>query len=320
MKAVAAAVMALAAFGAAAGESAQYPTRPIRSIVPFSPGGAADVHSRMIGEKLTAAWGQPVVTDNRTGASGIIGTELVARAQPDGHTLGFVALSFAVNPSIHKLPYDSEKDFTFVTITASNPLVLVVGNNLPVKTVKEYIELAKAKPDALTFASSGTGTSPHLTAELFKLQTGVKIRHIPYKGSTAAHPDLISGQVNSMFDTIAATVQQIKAGRLRALGVTSRTRSSELPNVPTIAESGVPGYESTSWVVMMAPAKLPAPVLDKLNRETVKILQTPDIKEKIQRLGGDVVANNPVEARQFIRSEIDKWAKTVKAADIKSGQ
>ena len=316
--ALAAALFAFATCTAALAQ--QYPSRPIRIIVPFPPGGASDVTARIIGEKLTAAWGQPVVIDNRTGATGIIGTELVARAVPDGHTLGLFSLSFAVNPSIQKLPYDSERDFSFITITASNPLVLVVNNNVPAKSVGELIDLAKAKPDALTYASSGTGSSPHLTAELFKLQTGVKIRHIPYKGSTAAHPDLIGGQVNVMFDTIIAAAPHIKAGRLRALGVTSLKRSSELPGVPTIAESGVPGYESTSWGVVTAPAKLPPALLERLNREIVRILQMPDVRERLIRLGGEPIGNSQEEARKYVFSELRKWAKTVKAADIRVGQ
>ncbi|MGE5522402.1 MAG: tripartite tricarboxylate transporter substrate binding protein [Rhodospirillaceae bacterium] len=286
--------------------------------MPFPPGGASDVTARLLAEKYTTAWGANAVVDNRTGASGIIGTDLVAKANPDGYTLGLTALSFAVNPSIHKLPYDATKDFTHITITATNPLVLVVNNNLPVKTVGELIELAKAKPDTLTFASSGTGTSPHLTAELFKLMTGVRIVHIPYKGSTAAHPDLIGGQVNLMFDTVAATVQLIKNGRLRALGVTSKTRSAELPDVPTIAESGVPGYESTSWGVLYGPARLPAPVVEKIHRETVRALGMPDVKERLARLGAVPIGNSPAEAAQYVKAEMEKWGKTVRAAGIKS--
>ena len=296
-----------------------YPSRPIRIIVPFPPGGASDVTARLLGDKLASTWGVNAVVDNRTGATGIIGTEIVAKASPDGHTLGLVALSFAINPSIHKLPYDAQKDFTFITITASNPLILVVNNNVPAKTVKELIDLAKAKPDGLTFASSGTGSSPHMTAELFKLMTGLRITHVPYKGSTAAHPDVLGGRVDLMFDTIVATTQLIKSGRLRALGVTSKNRSAEFPDVPPIAET-VPGFESTSWGVVIGPAKIPPAIVGKLNKEIVKALNLPDVKERLARLGSEPVGNSPEEARRFIRSELEKWAKTVKAAGIKSGQ
>lgn len=296
-----------------------YPARPIRIVVPFPPGGASDVTARMLADKFASSWGANVVVDNRTGASGIIGTDIVAKAASDGYTLGFVALSFAINPSIHKLPYDANKDFTFITIVASNPLALVVNPNVPAKSVKELVDLARAKPDALSFASSGTGTSPHLSAELFKLLAGVRILHVPYKGSTAAHPDLLGGRVSMMFDPVAAILPHIKAGRVRALGVTSKNRSAELPDAPPIAET-VPGYESTSWVLIMGPAKLPAAVVDRLHKETVRALAFPDVKERLARMGSEIVGSSPDEARTFIRAELEKWAKTVKAAGIQSGQ
>lgn len=296
-----------------------YPVRPIRIVVPFPPGGASDVTARMLADKFASSWGANVVVDNRTGASGIIGTDIVAKAAPDGYTLGFVALSFAINPSIHKLPYDANKDFTFVTVVASNPLALIVNPGVPAKSVKELIDLAKAKPDALSFASSGTGTSPHMSAELFKLLAGVQILHVPYKGSTAAHPDLIGGRVSMMFDPVAAILPHIKAGRVRVIGVTSKNRSAELPDVPPIADT-VPGYESTSWVLIMGPSKMPAPVVNRLHKETVRALAFPDVKERLTRMGSDIVGSSPDEARRFIRAELEKWAKTVKAAGIKSGQ
>ncbi len=316
------ALMVVCAVGSwlqAAPVKAAYPERPMRIIVPFPPGGASDVIARMFAEKFTQSWGVTAVVDNRTGATGIIGTDIVAKATPDGYTLGMVALSFAINPAIHKLPYDSDRDFTFVTIAASNPLMLVASNQFQVKSVKELIDLAKAKPDSVSFASSGTGSSPHMSAELFKLMTGVKMLHVPYKGSTAAHPDLIGGRVNIMFDTVIATLPHIKAGRMRPLGVTSKVRSAEFPDVPPVADA-VPGYESTSWVVLMGPAKIPAPAVEKLNKESVRILAQSDIKERLARLGSVPVGNNPTEARAFIRAELEKWTKTVKAAGITSGQ
>ena len=301
------------------GSGQAYPARPIRIVVPFPPGGASDVTARMLADKFASSWGANVVVDNRTGASGIIGTDIVAKAAPDGYTLGFVALSFAINPSIHKLPYDANRDFTYITVVASNPLALVVNNNVPANSVKELIDLARAKPDALSFASSGTGTSPHMSAELFKLLAGVQILHVPYKGSTAAHPDLLGGRVSMMFDPVAAILPHIKAGRVRALGVTSKHRSAELPDAPPIADA-VPGYESTSWVLIMGPAKLPAAVVGRLHKETVRALAFPDGKERLARMGSDVVGSSPQEARAFIRAELEKWAKTVKAAGITSAQ
>lgn len=298
--------------------AAAYPERPIRIIVPFPPGGASDVIARMYADKFAQTWGVTAVVDNRTGASGIIGTDIVAKAPADGYTLGMVALSFAINPAIHKLPYDSDRDFTFVTIAASNPLVLVTSPQFPVKSVKELIDLAKSKPDSVSFASSGTGTSPHMSAELFKLMTGVKMLHVPYKGSTAAHPDLFAGRVNVMFDTLIATLPHIKGGRLKTLGITSKTRSTELPDLAPIADT-VPGYESTSWVVLMGPAKIPAPVVEKLNAESVRLLGLQDVKERVARLGGVPVGNSAAEARKFIHAELAKWTKTVKAAGITSG-
>ena len=308
-------LLALLATLATGALAQSYPSRPLRILVGFAPGGAADITARLLGEKFTASMGANVVVDNRTGATGIIATDIVAKSAPDGHTLGVFALSFAINPSIRKLPYDTERDFTPITITATVPLVLVVTGSLPVRTVKELIDMAKARPNALSVASSGAGSSPHLTAELFQLMTGVRMQHIAYKGSTAAHPELIAGQVQVMFDTLVATTQLIKAGRLRALGVTSKNRAVEFPDVPAIAES-VPGYESTSWGVLIAPAKVPPAIIDKLNKETVRALHLPDVKERMARLGAEVVGNTPAEARAFLRAEVEKWARTVKAAGI----
>lgn len=296
-----------------------YPSRPIRIVVPFPPGGASDLTARLLAEKFATTWGATVVVDNRTGASGIIGTDIVAKANPDGYTLGMVALSFAINPSIHKLPYDAQKDFTYVTVTSSNALMLAVNSNVSAKTVKELIALAKAKPGDLKFASSGTGSSPHMTAELFKFMTGTQMTHVPYKGSTAAHPDLLGGRVDLMFDPIAAIALHVRSGRLRALGVTGAKRSAEFPDVPAIAET-VPGYESTSWVLVMGPAGMPPAIPARLHKETLRALELPDVRERLTRMGSDIIGSTPVEARKFIRAELDKWSKTVKAAGIKSGQ
>ena len=283
--AVACAVLsAVSLFSASLPAAAAYPERPIRIIVPFPPGGASDVIARMFADKFAQTWGVTAVVDNRTGASGIIGTDIVAKAPADGYTLGMVALSFAINPAIHKLPYDSDRDFTFVTIAASNPLVLVTNPQFPVRSVKELIDLAKSKPDSVSFASSGTGTSPHMSAELFKLMTGVKMLHVPYKGSTAAHPDLFAGRVNVMFDTLIATLPHIKGGRLKTLGITSKTRSTELPDLAPIADT-VPGYESTSWVVLMGPAKIPTAVARKISLDIQKVVNSAGYRETMDRIG-----------------------------------
>ena len=305
----------LAAFAAGALAQPSYPARPIRILVGFAPGGAADITARVIGEKFTQSMGANVVVDNRTGATGIIATDIVAKSAPDGYTLGIFALSFAINPSIRKLPYDTERDFTPITITATVPLVLVVTNSLPAKNVKELIELAKAKPNGLSVASSGTGSSPHLTAELFQHMTGVRMQHIAYKGSTAAHPELIAGQVQVMFDTLVATTSLIKGGRLRALGVTSKNRSPEFPDVPAIGES-VPGYESTSWGVMVAPAKTPPAIIDKLNKRNCACAATAGRQRTHGASGRRSRRQSPAEARKFLHEEVQKWAKTVKAAGI----
>ena len=320
MKAVSvrtAVMLAAAALAVSTGNvlAQSYPTKPIRLIVPFPPGGASDVTARMLAEKYSARWNVNTVVDNRSGASGIIGTDIVAKAPADGHTLGLVALSFAINPAIHKLPYKADRDFTFITITAENPLALVIGSSFAAKSVRELIDMAKSKPDAITFASSGTGSSPHMSAELFKLMSGVKMTHVPYKGSTAAHPDLIAGRVNVMFDTVIATLPHIRAKRLVALGVTSKGPSAELPGIPPIAET-VPGYQSTSWGVVMGPAGIPPAIVKTLNQATVEIIGTPDIRARLARLGSVPVANSPEEARRFIRAEFEKWQKTVKAAGI----
>lgn len=303
--------------GIAAAFAQPYPRRPIRIIVPYTPGGASDVTARLLAEKFTATWGTSVVVDNRPGATGIIGTDIVAKANSDGYTLGLVPPSFAVNPSTQKLPYDSDRDFTLITVTASVPMVLLTTNNLPVKNVRELIDLARAKPGALSYASSGTGGSIHLATELFMLMTGARLTHVPYKGSTQAHPDLISGQVNVMIDTIVAIVQLVKAGRIRALGVTTATRSPELPDLPRIAEAGVPEYEAGSWGMLLGPAKIPTAIVRQISAEAIRVLRLPDVRERLLRLGAEPVGNSPEEARRYYMAEREKWAKTVRAANIK---
>ncbi len=312
-----AAAAALALAGAMPAMAQSYPGKSITIVVPASPGGAIDLAARLIGQKLTEAWGQPVVIDNRAGATGIIGTEFVAKSPPDGHTLALVASSHSINPSmVKKLPYDTLKSFEPVALTHVVPLVLIVSPTLPVKTVKELIAYGKANPGKLSFASSGTGGAPHFSGELFKSMTGLDITHIPYKGSTLAHPDLISGRTSLMFDTVAAANVQIKAGRLRALAVTTAKRSSVLPDVPTMQEAGVPGYETSTWGGLLAPAGTPKATVDKLNAEVDRILTLPDVRKTLIDNGIEPGSGTPQQFATFIASEMVKWAKVAKDAGI----
>jgi tripartite-type tricarboxylate transporter receptor subunit TctC len=294
-----------------------FPTQGIAIVVPASPGGAIDLAARLIGNKLAEAWGQSVVIDNKAGATGIIGTDLVAKAAPDGHTLALVASSHAINPSmVRKLPFDTLKSFEPVVQTHVVPLVLVVSNTVPAKTVKELVDYGRANPAKLSFASSGSGGAPHFSGELFKSMSGIDMVHIPYKGSTLAHPDLISGRVSMMFDTVAAIQTQIKAGHVRPLAVTTAKRASVMPNLPTMAEAGMPGYETSTWGGLLAPAGTPKAVVAKLNTEVNRILQLPEVKQKLQESGIEVAGGSPAQFTQFIQSEMGKWAKVAKDAGI----
>ncbi|MEJ8852194.1 tripartite tricarboxylate transporter substrate binding protein [Variovorax rhizosphaerae] len=294
-----------------------FPSKGITIVVPASPGGAIDLAARLIGQKLTEAWGQPVVIDNRAGATGIIGTDLVAKSPPDGHMLALVASSHAINPSmVKKLPFDTVKSFEPVVLTHVVPLVLIVSPELPVKSVKELIAYGKANPGKLSFASSGTGGAPHFSGELFKSMTGLEMAHIPYKGSTLAHPDLISGRTSLMFDTVAAANVQIKAGRLRALAVTTAKRSSVLPDVPTMQEAGVAGYETSTWGGLLAPAGTPKATVTKLNAEVNRILALPDVRKTLQENGIEPGGGTPQQFGDFIGTEMVKWAKVAKDAGI----
>ncbi|MEJ8855765.1 tripartite tricarboxylate transporter substrate binding protein [Variovorax robiniae] len=294
-----------------------FPSKGITIVVPASPGGAIDLAARLIGQKLTEAWSQPVVIDNRAGATGIIGTDLVAKSPPDGHMLALVASSHAINPSmVKKLPFDTVKSFEPVVLTHVVPLVLIVSPELPVKSVKELIAYGKANPGKLSFASSGTGGAPHFSGELFKSMTGLDMAHIPYKGSTLAHPDLISGRTSLMFDTVAAANVQIKAGRLRALAVTTAKRSSVLPDVPTMQEAGVAGYETSTWGGLLAPAGTPKATVTKLNAEVNRILALPDVRKTLQDNGIEPGGGTPQQFGDFIGTEMVKWAKVAKDAGI----
>lgn len=320
MHALAAALLLGATVLAASAQAAEpdnYPSKPIKIIVPYPPGGASDITARVIGQKLSEAWSQPVLIENRAGASGIIGTEVVAKAPPDGYTLGLVASTHAANQGLFKkLPYDTLKDFAPVVMTASVQLVLVTNQSFAAKSVKHLIAIAKVKPGEIPYASSGPGSAPHLFAEMFSQMAGVKMTHVPYRGSTAAHPDLIGGQVSVMFDTVPAVLPHIKSGRLVPLAVGGAKRSALLPDVPTMAEAGVPGYAATSWGGVLAPAGTPPAIVAKLNKEIVRILNTPDVRERLTALGAEPVGGTSAEFAEVLRKETARFSKLVKEIGI----
>jgi tripartite-type tricarboxylate transporter receptor subunit TctC len=286
-------------------------------VVPVPPGGSSDASARIIGQKLTDRWGQQVLIDNRTGAAEIIGTDIVAKSNPDGYTLVLVSLRYSVNPSLFKLPYDSIRDLEPITMTAAVGNVLVVNAKTPLKSVKELIALAKQKPGELTFASSGIGGAPHLIGEFFALQTGVKLTHIAYKGGGPAITDLVGGNVSMSFASMTSALPFIKSGRLRPLAVSSKERSMQLPDVPTMNEAGLPNLEVRDWQGVLAPHGTPKVLVDKLAAEITRTLKQPDIAERFNGLGMDVIASTPEEFRKSIASEIQRWAKVVKDANIK---
>jgi tripartite-type tricarboxylate transporter receptor subunit TctC len=295
-----------------------YPNKAIRFVVPFPPGGGTDIVARTVTTKLSEALGVPVVVDNRGGAGGTIGTELVARAAPDGYTLVLVSGSHVINPSIYqKLPYDSLRDFSPITLLVSAPGVLVVNPLVPAKNVQELIQLAKSKPGQLNYASAGSGTPPHLAAELFKAMAGVDIIHVPYKGNAQALTDVLGGYVSLTFPTMPSALPHVKNGKLRALGVTSAQRSRSAPEIPTIAESGVPGYEASSWYGVLAPASTPPAIVNKLHDAILNLLQLQDVKERLFGQGLEPSGETPEQFTKRIEREIQKWSKVVKATDAR---
>jgi tripartite-type tricarboxylate transporter receptor subunit TctC len=295
-----------------------FPTKPIRFIVPTATGGGSDPLARALGTKYSAAWGQQVVVDNRPGAGMTIGIDLVAKASPDGHTMVLVNPSHAINATLMtKLPYDAVRDLTPVTVIATQPLVMVVSQSLPVKNVRELIALAKAKPREVSYASSGPGSASHLAAEMLSGMTGIELSHVPYKGTGPALPDLISGRVQLYINPLLAMIGAVEGGRLRVLAVTSAKRSATLPDVPTVAESGVPGYEATSWYMLLVPGKTPASVINKINAETRRALKDKDMIDLLTRGGADPLGNSPREAMDFLKVEIARWGKAVKQAGVK---
>jgi tripartite-type tricarboxylate transporter receptor subunit TctC len=295
-----------------------YPVRPVRLIVPVPPGGSSDASARILGQKLTESFGQQVIVDNRAGAAEIIGTDIVAKANPDGYSVVLVSLRYSVNPSLLKLPYDPVRDFEPVTMTAAVGNVLVVNARTPEKSVKEIIALAKQKPGELTFASSGLGGAPHLIGEFFALETGVKLAHIAYKGGGPAIADLVGGNVYMSFASMTSSLPFIKAGRLRPIAVSSRERSAQLPDVPTMIEAGVPNLEVRDWQGILAPRGTPKAIVDRLAGEMNRILKQPETRARYATAGMEIVASTPDEFRQAIASEIKRWARVVKAANIKA--
>jgi len=299
--------------------AADYPAKAVRMIVPFPPGGPNDILGRVVAQKLSEQLGQQVVIDNRGGAGGIIGAELAARAVADGYTLLFGGTaSLAINPSLHrKLPYDPLRDFAAVSLVGTAPSLLTVHPSLPVKNVKDLIDLAKARPGQLNFVSAGVGTPPHLAGELFKNMTGVDMVHVPYKGGGPALTDLLAGQVGIYFSGISSVLPYVREGRLRGLAVTSAKRTAVMPDTPTIAESGLPGYEVGNWYAIVAPAATPGTVVTQLNREIVRALTVPAVKKRFLELAADPVGSTPGELAAYNRSEIAKWANVIKSAGIK---
>jgi tripartite-type tricarboxylate transporter receptor subunit TctC len=311
--------VALIAIGMSMGaHAAQFPTKPIRLIVPFAPGGSNDIMARIAAQKFSESLGQQVIVDNRPGASGIVGTELAAKAPPDGYTLLMMSLTLTVNPSLYrKLPYDTTKDLVPVSLIASAPLMLVVNPALPAKSVQELIAHAKANPGKLNFGSGGRGTTPHLAGEMLKAMAGLDMTHVPYKGGGPALADLVGGQIQLMLENIPSTLPFAKSGKLRALAVSGMKRSPLVPDLPTLDEAGLKGYEIVGWNGLFYPAGTSPAIIRTIHAQTVKMLAQPDVKERLAALGAEPVGNSPAEFAAFIRAEIGKWARIVKQAGLK---
>jgi tripartite-type tricarboxylate transporter receptor subunit TctC len=299
-------------------QAQNYPSKPIRIIVAYTPAGTTDILARAIGQKMSESWSQPVIVENRPGAAGNIGTELAAKATPDGYTLIMgTAGTHGINVSLYrKLNWHSLRDFAPVSLVAMVPNIMVVNNSLPIKSVKELIAYAKANPGKLSYGSPGNGSTAHLSMELFKSMTGTNLVHIPYKGSAGVLADVMGGQIAVTIDNMPVYLPQVKAGKIRALAVSPAKRSTAAPDIPTIAEAGVPGYDSGAWFGLLAPAGTPRAIVEKLSVETARILKLPDVSKRISELGAEPVGSTPAQFTALIKDEIAKWAKVIKDANV----
>jgi len=295
-----------------------WPNRPIRMVVPYTPGGYTDLMARLVGQKISEALGQPIVFENKPGANAIIGTDVVAKAAPDGYTFGTVIAAHAVNATLNpKLPYDTLKDFSYVSLMSVAPLIMIAHPSLPANNVKELVALAKTKPGQLNFASSGVGAAAHLTMEMFKSRTGIEMQHIPYKGTAGALQDTVGGQINVMFDIVGPLMPQVRSGNAKAIVVTAKERIPAAPDVPTMAEQGVPDFISGTWAGIIAPAGTPREIVDRVAAEAKKALADPAMKAKLAEQGIVAVGDGPDEFRVFVTDEISRWSKVITDAGIK---
>ena len=312
-----AAIASAAAFGANA--AATYPARPIRLITPYAPGGNGDIMARIIGQRLAEGLRQPVIIDNRPGANGIIGTDLLVHSAPDGYTLLIIAVGHALNPSMErKLPYDTLKDFAPIGLSGTTPMVFVVSMGLPVDSIKSAIAYAKAHPGEIDYGTSGIGSSPQLAGALFALMAWIKLTHVPYKGTAQAITDVMAGHIRAAMASLSGVLPHIHSGKLKALGITASQRSALAPEIPTIAEGGVPSYQANIWNGLLAPAATPRPIIMQLNRELVRQLSLPETRGRYTAVGADVLTSSPEEFDAFIRAEITKWEKVVRAGGMEA--
>ena len=307
-----------ALFAASAASAQEWPAKPIRWVVPFPPGGSLDIVSRMMQNRVAEGLGQPILIENRGGAGGAVGTAEVARAAPDGYTFLFALSSHTINPLLYKLSYDTERDFAPVSLIVSIPQLLAVNPATPFKSINDLVAAARAQPGKLSYASAGNGTPSHIAGELLKLKTGIDLVHVPYKGGGPAVVDTLAGHVPMIIVTAAAVIEHARAGRLRALAVTTRKRSPGAPDVPTVAEAmGLPDYEVDSWIAMFAPAKTPQSVVARMQKEIARVVQLPDVRAKLIEQTADPVASSPEELDRVVKTELKKWAEVVRAANIK---